>query len=298
MMNQLGDALCHPFVSHLAPPARRPAAHPDNIALNMLQFAANLSLLYPEHDFLDRFAAASQDGFKAVEYLFPYAYAPQELAAQLQAHGLQQVLFNAPPGDWDAGERGLACLPGRRAEFRQGVVQALAYADALACPRIHVMAGVLPESGTLQEIYHTYISNLRWAAKAAAPQGVEILIEPINPRDMPDYYLNRQDVAHQILNDVGESSLRVQMDLYHCQIVEGDLATKLRQYLPTDRVGHIQIASVPQRHEPDLGELNYPYLLALIDELGYSGWVGCEYRPQRTGAGGTSAGLGWMARHA
>jgi len=260
----------------------------------MPQFAANLSLLYPEHDFLDRFAAAAQDGFTAVEYLFPYAYAPQELAARLQAHGLQQVLFNAPPGDWDAGERGLACIPGREAEFRQGVTQALRYADALACQRIHVMAGVLPEVGTLQQIYQTYVSNLRWAAQAAARHGVQVLIEPINPRDMPGYYLNRQDVAHQVLADVGETNLKVQMDLYHCQIVEGDLATKLRHYLPTGRVGHIQIAGVPQRHEPDLGEVNYGYLLALIDTLGYTGWVGCEYRPQRSGAGATSTGLSWL----
>ena len=264
----------------------------------MPQFAANLSLLYPEHDFLDRFAAAAQDGFKAVEYLFPYTDAPQELAARLQAHGLQQVLFNAPPGNWDAGERGLACIPGREADFRQSVLQALRYADVLACPRIHVMAGALPETGTLQEIYHTYISNLRWAAQTAAGHDVQVLIEPINPRDMPGYYLLRQDVAHQVLVDVDEPNFKVQMDLYHCQIVEGDLATKLQLYLPTGQVGHIQIAGVPQRHEPDLGELNYPYLLALIDALGYTGWVGCEYRPQRPGGGGTSAGLGWMARDA
>lgn len=264
----------------------------------MPQFAANLSLLYPEHDFLDRFAAAANDGFKAVEYLFPYAYAPQELVARLQTHGLQQVLFNAPPGDWQAGERGLACIPGREAEFRQGIKQALIYAQALACPRIHIMAGVLPGVGTLQVIYRTYVSNLRWAAQVAAEYGVQVLIEPINPRDMPGYYLNRQDVAHQVLVDVGEANLKVQMDLYHCQIVEGDLATKLRDYLPSGRVGHIQIAGVPQRHEPDLGEVNFAFLLGLIDELGYGGWVGCEYRPQRQGAGGTSAGLGWMPRHA
>jgi len=260
----------------------------------MPRFAANLSLLYPEYAFTDRFEAAARDGFTAVEYLFPYAYAPAELAARLRDCGLQQVLFNAPPGDWDAGERGLACLPGREQEFRAGVMQALVYAQALACPRVHLMAGVLPAAGTLMEIYRTYVDNLRWAAREAAKTGVRVLIEPINPRDMPGYYLQRQDVAHQVLDDVGEPNLLVQMDLYHCQIVEGDLSTKLRQYLPTGRVGHIQIAGVPDRHEPDVGELNYAHLLALLDALGYDGWVGCEYRPRRADAEGTSAGLSWL----
>jgi len=260
----------------------------------MPRFAANLSLLYPEYAFKDRFEAAARDGFAAVEYLFPYAYAPAELAARLRDCGLQQVLFNAPPGDWDAGERGLACLPGREREFRDGVTRALTYAQALACPRVHLMAGALPATGTLMEIYRTYVDNLRWAARQAAKSGVQVLIEPINPRDMPGYYLQRQDVAHQVLADVGEANLAVQMDLYHCQIVEGDLSNKLRQYLPTGRVGHIQIAGVPDRHEPDVGELNYPHLLALLDALGYDGWVGCEYRPRRTDAGGTSGGLAWL----
>jgi hydroxypyruvate isomerase len=261
----------------------------------MPKFAANLSMLYPELGFLDRFEAAAQDGFKAVEYLFPYAFASSDIAARLKANGLQQVLFNAPPGDWDAGERGLACLPGREAEFRQGMGQALDYAAALNCPRIHVMAGLLPKGTGHEALYSTYISQLRWAAALAAGQGVELLIEPINPRDMPGFYLTRQDQAHQVLADVGAPNLKVQMDLYHCQIVEGDVAMKLRHYLPGGNVGHVQIAGVPQRHEPDLGELNYPYLFSVLDELGYSGWVGCEYRP-RAGlqVGGTSAGLGWL----
>jgi hydroxypyruvate isomerase len=261
----------------------------------MPQFAANLSMLYPELEFLDRFKAAARDGFKAVEYLFPYAFEAREIAARLKAHGLQQVLFNAPPGDWDAGERGLACLPGREAEFRAGVGQALDYAAALACPRVHIMAGLLPEGGAREAHYPTYISQLRWAAQEAAKQGVDLLIEPINSRDIPRFFLNRQDHAHAVIEDVGAPNLKVQMDLYHCQIVEGDLAMKLRQYLPSGRVGHIQIAGVPQRHEPDLGELNYPYLFSVLDELGYDGWVGCEYRP-RAGLqpGGTSAGLGWL----
>ena len=256
----------------------------------MPQFAANLSMLYPELDFLDRFEAAAKDGFKAVEYLFPYAYESGELAARLQAHGLQQVLFNAPPGDWDLGERGLACLPGREAEFRSGIARALDYAAALGCPRIHVMAGVLPAGTQREALRPTYVSNLRWASAQAARANVDVLIEPINTRDIPGFFLNRQDAAHEIIDAVGAANLKVQMDLYHCQIVEGDLAMKLRQYLPTGRVGHIQIAGVPGRHEPDVGEINYPYLFAVLDELGYSGWVGCEYKPLRA----TSAGLGWL----
>lgn len=252
-------------------------------------------MLYPEFEFLDRFEAAAKDGFKAVEYLFPYAFESREIAARLKANGLQQVLFNAPPGGWDAGERGLACLPGREAEFRAGIVQALEYAAVLDCPRIHVMAGLLPVGTDRETLYPTYINQLRWAAEEAVKQGVEVLIEPINTRDIPGFFLNRQDHAHQVVQDVGAPNLKVQMDLYHCQIVEGDLAMKLRQYLPTGHVGHVQIAGVPERHEPDVGELNYPYLFSVLDELGYTGWVGCEYRP-RAGMqpGGTSAGLGWL----
>lgn len=263
----------------------------------MPQFAANLSMLYQEHAFLDRFEAAAKDGFKAVEYLFPYAFAKEDIAARLKANGLQQVLFNAPPGDWDAGERGLACLPGREEEFRAGMVSALAYAAALNCPRIHVMAGLLPAGATHEALRSTYIGNVRWAAQAAAKEGREVLIEPINTRDIPGFYLNRQDVAHGIVTEVGEPNLKVQMDLYHCQIVEGDLAMKIRKYLPTGKVGHIQIAGVPMRHEPDLGEVNHDYLFALLDELGYTGWIGCEYRPADATAGGTSKGLGWFKRY-
>ena len=264
------------------------------MVITMPKFAANLSMLYQEHAFLDRFEAAAKDGFKAVEYLFPYAFAKEDIAARLKTHGLQQVLFNAPPGNWDGGERGLACLPGREDEFRAGMVTALEYAAALQCPRVHVMAGLLPTGATHEALYPTYIGNLRWAAQQASKQGVDVLIEPINTRDIPGFYLNRQDVAHAVLADVGEPNLKVQMDLYHCQIVEGDLAMKIRKYLPTGRVGHIQIAGVPQRNEPDLGEINHSYLFALLDELGYSGWIGCEYRPANTQAGGTSAGLGWL----
>ncbi|MDO9164698.1 MAG: hydroxypyruvate isomerase family protein [Rhodoferax sp.] len=270
----------------------------------MPRFAANLSLLYPELPFLERFEAAARDGFKAVEYLFPYAWAPEELASRLKTHGLQQVLFNAPPGGtdapsiqqaWDTGSRGLACIAGRESEFRTGVELALGYAQALACPRIHLMAGLAPVGADPAALRVAYVDNLRWAAALAAKQGVDVLIEPINTRDMPGFFLNRQDHAHEIVQEVGAPNLKVQMDLYHCQIVEGDVAMKLRQYLPSGRVGHIQIAGVPERHEPDLGELNYPYLFSVLDELGYAGWVGCEYRPVRgMQAGSTSAGLGWL----
>jgi len=260
----------------------------------MPKFAANLSMLYPEHDFLQRFEAAAHDGFAAVEYLFPYEHDARELAARLKAHGLQQVLFNAPPGDWAAGERGQACLPGREADFRSAIDTALRYAEALACPRVHVMAGLLPAGRERAELQTTYAANLRWAARAARSAGVTLLIEPINTRDIPGFFLNRQDHAHELVLQIGEANVQVQMDLYHCQIVEGDVAMKIRQYLPTGRVGHFQIAGVPERHEPDVGELNYPYLFDVIDEVsaqcGWEGWVGCEYRPAR----GTSAGLDWL----
>jgi len=265
----------------------------------MPRFAANLSMLYNEHPFMDHFAAAAADGFTAVEYLFPYDFTAPELARQLADHGLQQVLFNAPPGDWNAGERGLACLPGRQAEFRAGLQRALDYAQTLNCPRIHVMAGLVPRGADRAELQRTYEDNLAWAAQQAQAAGRTLLIEPINPRDIPGFFLNRQDEAHRIVQAIGSPHLKVQMDLYHCQIVEGDVAMKLRQYLPTGRVGHIQIAGVPQRHEPDLGELHHPYLFEVIDELsaacGWDGWVGCEYRPARgTAPGATSQGLDWL----
>ena len=257
----------------------------------MPRFAANLSMMYGEHAFLDRFAAAAQDGFRAVEYLFPYAVPAAELKSRLDANGLAQVLFNAPPGNWDGGERGLACLPGREDEFRRGFTeQALPYAAALGCPRVHVMAGLMPAGMERAALRGRYVANLAWAAQQAAAHGVDVLIEPINTRDMPGYFLNRQDHAHEIVQEVGAANLKVQFDLYHCQIVEGDLAAKIRLYLPTGRVGHFQIAGVPQRHEPDLGEVSYPFLFSLLDELGYAGHIGCEYRPRA----GTREGLGWI----
>jgi hydroxypyruvate isomerase len=277
----------------------------------MPNFAANLSMMYPDLLFLDRFEAAARDGFRAVEFLFPYSFGRQELAARLKGNGLQQVLFNAPPGGTDAasiteawekaGDRGTAAVPGREAEFRAGVLLALDYAEVLDCPRIHLMAGLLAAGQEREDLRPTYVANLRWAAAEAAKRGRDVLIEPINTRDVPRFFLNRQDHAHEIIAEVGAPNLKVQMDLYHCQIVEGDVAMKIRKYLPTGAVGHFQIAGVPERHEPDVGEMNYPYLFAVIDEVteacGWDGWLGCEYRPRQGGQpGGTSAGLGWLPR--
>jgi hydroxypyruvate isomerase len=254
----------------------------------MPRFAANLSMMYNEVPFLERFAACEADGFEAVEFLFPYAFPAQEIRDRLDRHGLRQVLFNAPPGDFDAGERGIASLPGREDEFRRGIDVAIEYARALDCPRVHVMAGLVKRESERVAQREVYVANLTWAAKRLGDAGLTMLIEPINTRDIPGFLLNTQADAHAIRERIGAPNLKVQMDLYHCQVVEGDLATKIRRHL-TD-VGHFQIAGVPQRHEPDLGEVNYPYLFELLDELGYDGWIGCEYRPR----GATSEGLGWL----
>lgn len=259
----------------------------------MLKLAANLDWLYTELPFLDRFAAAARDGFSAIEILFPYVHGLDPIRAQLQAQGLQLVLLNAPPGDWAVGERGLACLPGREADFRATIEQAIAWAKALACPRIHVMAGLLPAGTERAELQPRYVANLRWAAGRAAADGLALSIEPINGRDMPGYFLNRQDHALEIIDAVGAPNLGLQMDWYHCQIVEGDLSHKLRRAIATGRLAHVQVAAVPDRGEPDQGELRIDYLLDLLDSLGYGGFVGCEYKPRA----GTSAGLGWASRY-
>lgn len=254
----------------------------------MPRFAANLTMMFTEAPFPERFAAAAKAGFKAVEFLFPYDHSPEEVGGWLKENRLENVLFNLPPGDWTAGERGLASLPGREEEFRAGVTRGLEYALALGTPRVHAMAGLLPEGADRAAHRETYVANLRHAARELDRHGRTLLIEPINTRDMLGYFLSLQAEAHAIREAVGEPNLLVQMDLYHAQIMEGDLAVKLRQHFAG--IGHIQIAGVPERHEPDEGELNYPYLFRLLDELGYAGWVGCEYRPR----GRTEDGLGWL----
>ncbi|NLD68134.1 MAG: hydroxypyruvate isomerase family protein [Limnobacter sp.] len=256
----------------------------------MPRFAANLSTMYTEFPFLQRFEAAAQDGFEAVECQFPYEQPAAEVAAALRGAGLKQVLINAPAGNAAAGERGIASLPGREAEFDAGLDRAIEYAQALDCPRVHLMAGLLADESNRARQHASYVANLRRAARRLEGHGITALIEPINPRDVPGYLVNTQAQGHAVLDEVGEPNLKVQMDLYHCQVVEGDLATKIRRYLP--RVGHVQIAGLPGRHEPDVGEINYPFLFALLDELGYDGWIGCEYLPRA----GTSAGLGWLSR--
>ena len=261
----------------------------------MPRFAANLTMMYTEHSFLERFAAAARDGFKAVEYLFPYDYPSATLAAHLKEHGLRQVLFNSPPGDWKAGERGIAALPGREQEFRDGFLLALEYGLALGSSRIHAMAGLAPKGADRAHLLGVYTANLAWAAEQARAAGIDLLIEPIASRNIPGFFLNRQEEAHAIVAEIGAPNLKILMDLFHCQVEEGDLAMRIRKYLAdpkTTRVGHFQIAGVPERHEPDTGEVNFSYLFDVMDQLGYEGWIGCEYIP----AGDTSAGLGWFKK--
>ena len=254
----------------------------------MPKFAANLSFLFNEVPFMERFAAAAAAEFRGVEYLFPYEEDKDSIARALRDNALENVLFNLPPGDWAAGERGLGALPGREQDFRDGVSRALDYALAAGTKRLHALAGIVPNDADRDRCRQTFIANLRYACEQLAPHGITLLIEPINTRDMPGYFLNYQKDAHGLLAEVGAPNLKVQMDFYHAQIMEGDIISTFRRYLSD--VGHVQIASVPERHEPDLGELNYPWLFAMMDEAGYGGWVGCEYRPRN----GTVAGLGWL----
>ncbi len=260
----------------------------------MPKFAANLSFLFQDIDFFERFAAAADCGFQAVEYLFPYDYPPDRLKEALAAHGLVQALFNLPPGDWQAGERGLAALPGREAEFRDAVVLAGEYAEALACERVHVMAGIVPEGAERGSYEECYIANLRYAAEYFAARGIRTLIEPLNSFDVPGYLLNGSKQARRVIEAVGaegSDNLFLQYDVYHLQIMEGNLAHSFERDL--DIIGHVQISGVPGRFEPSVGEINYPFLFALFDRLGYDGWVGCEYRPE----GETRAGLGWAREY-
>jgi len=258
----------------------------------MLKFAANLSWLYTDLPFLDRFEAAARDGFKGVECLFPHEHPTAEVQARLQAHGLSLVLFNARPGDWAAGERGLASLIDREDEFQHSILEALDRAQTLGCPRVHVMAGLCTQD--VAPAMARYQQRLAWAAEQAQGCGVTLMIEPINPRDMPGYLLQRQAQAHDLVQALGSAHLQVQMDLYHCQITEGDVTMRLRQYLPTGRVGHLQIAAVPDRGEPDRGELSYGHVIDELTALRYGGWIGLEYRPRDAQPGGTSLGLRWL----
>jgi len=254
----------------------------------MPKFAANLSLMYNEVEFLDRFGAAAADGFTGVEFLFPYSHLVGDIKSRLDQFQLTQALFNSPPGDWAAGERGIAALPGREDEFRRGMERALGYANVLGNKRLHVMAGLIRPDQDRERHRQTYLHNLSYAARQAESLDIDIVIEPINRGDMPGYFLNRQDDAHAVCQEIGAPNLKVLLDLYHCQIVEGDLSNKLQAYIA--RIGHIQIAGVPGRHEPNIGEIHYPFLFRLMDELGYDGWVGCEYRPLV----GTTEGLAWL----
>lgn len=252
----------------------------------MPRFAANLSMMFTEVDFLDRFGAAADAGFEAVEFLFPYDYPAEEIRARLDAHGLQVALFNMYPGDWAAGEKGLASLPGREEEFRASVDQALEYARALGCPKLHLMAG-LADPGSADHRAR-YVEHVRYAADRAAAEGRLIVLEPLNPYNVPGYFL--PSVAHvtDLLAEIDRPNVKLQFDLYHAQLTGGDITHQIERLAAV--TGHVQIASVPERHEPDRGELYYPYVLAVLDRVGYDGWVGCEYVP----AAGTQAGLGWL----
>ena len=256
----------------------------------MPKLAANLSMMFQEVGFLDRFAAAAAAGFRGVEFLFPYEFPAAEIADRLKQHGLTQALFNLPPGDFTNGERGIAALPGREQEYAEGIERGIEYALATGCRCLHAMAGLWPAERPKSEAVPTYVANLQRAADRAAKHGVTVLIEPINTRDIPGYYLNTSGQAMQILTQVGRANAKLQLDLYHCQIMEGDLALHIKNL--AGQFAHVQIAGVPERHEPDLGEVNYPYLFELLDSTGYAGWIGCEYRP----AGKTEAGLGWARR--
>jgi len=255
----------------------------------MPKFAANLSMMFGEHDFLDRFQAAAEAGFKGVEYLFPYDYDKADLAERLSTHGLTQVLFNLPAGDWGAGERGLACLPERKGQFQESVGLAIDYAKSLDCKMVHSMAGLAPDGADPLALRQCYLENLRFAAQATKEAGFSLLIEPINNHDIPSYFLNYSAQALETIDEVGADNLFLQYDIYHMQIMEGDLAPTIEANL--SRIAHMQLADTPGRHEPGTGEINYPFLFDHIDRIGYTGWIGCEYKP----AGTTAEGLDWFA---
>lgn len=254
----------------------------------MPRFAANLSMLFTEVPFLDRFERAAQAGFEAVEFLFPYAHSVEEIQQRLDATGLQIVLHNLPAGDWEAGERGIACDPRRVDEFRAGVAKAVTYAHALGVPQLNCLAGKAPAGVDAATLRRTLVDNLRFAAAALKMANLRLLVEPINAFDIPGFYLGRTDQALAVLDEVGAANAFVQYDIYHAQRSEGELAATLQKHLA--RIGHVQLADNPGRHEPGTGEIHYPYLFAHLDRIGYSGWVGCEYKPAQS----TEAGLHWL----
>ena len=254
----------------------------------MPKFDANLSMLFTEVPFLDRFKAAAEAGFRGVEYLFPYAFEKDDIAERLDKHGLQQVLFNLPAGNWEAGERGIACDPDRVAEFQDGVGKAIDYAKALGCTQVNCLAGIAPPNLEPRDALKTLAENLKFAASKLDGAGITLLVEPVNTYDIPGFFLSRSSQAIALLDLVGSPNVKLQYDIYHMQRMEGELANTIERLLP--RIAHLQLADNPGRNEPGTGEINYPFLLSFIDRLGYEGWIGCEYKPRN----GTKEGLGWM----
>lgn len=254
----------------------------------MPKFAANLSMLFTEVDFLDRFEAAASAGFRGVEYLFPYDYPANDIKKQLDAHNLTQVLHNLPAGDWAGGERGIACHPDRVEEFQAGVKQAIEYATILGCKQVNCLSGIKPEGVSEEQARRVLVENLRFAANELEKAGILLLAEAINTRDIPGFFLNRTEQTLGVFEEVGSDNLKLQYDIYHMQIMEGDLAPTIEKNL--SQIGHVQLADNPGRHEPGTGEINYPFLFAHLERLGYQGWIGCEYKPSTT----TLEGLGWL----
>lgn len=257
----------------------------------MPRFAANLSMLFTEQDFLARFKAAADAGFSGVEYLFPYDFSASDIKRELDAHGLTQVLFNLPAGDWAAGERGITCLPERVEEFRAGVDKAIEYAKVLGNTQVNALAGIRPQGVDDSRIRQTFVDNLRYAAQKLEGAGIRLVMEMINTRDIPGFYLNTTEQALAIQAEVGSANLFLQYDIYHMQIMEGDLARTLEAHLGL--INHVQLADNPGRHEPGTGEINYRFLFEHLDRIGYKGWIGAEYKPKGT----TEAGLGWLKTH-
>ncbi len=257
----------------------------------MPRFCANLTMLYNEHGFLGRFAAARADGFAGVEYMFPYGFRKEDLAEALERNGLVQVLHNLPAGNWDSGERGIACLPDRKGEFQEGVGRAIEYARALGCTQLNCLVGLTPQGVNADRVQATVVDNLRFAAGELARYGVRLLVEPVNSKDIPGFHLDRAEKAVAVLDDVGSPNAFLQFDFYHQQRMNGELLATYRRL--KDRIAHVQIADNPGRNEPGTGEINYPFLFEALDCEGYEGWIGCEYKPKTA----TSTGLSWATKY-